>query len=351
MNYCHCVKKNEDGTRSKGSRPPKKITLNVYPGTLDQVRKSQVHQAHAAWVYVGKSNLNITMDILNSMNDDICDEDEDNELITESSRTLGRNIILTVAPHLATPEHLTKLIDYQNEYYVSLDYRYIAYLPPPDKVLEDRAGKSMTLRSILLDMTNKEPTPGTFNVFTQVDRGNTIKTGKKSGRLPSKGLTVTFKQCATEEALKAITSLPKYLEELVAPSHHHLLLPEDQAIPRELITFSSDKTSISPKFNKNADRQLKRMSKLKGSSQSRAIVPKSNAFSFAPTTPKSPPSITELRAIAHKSSTRSETDSGHSQSTQFNSYAKAVTASTPASSFTLGLSNSSTTPSSLSSSK
>ena len=63
MNYCDlkgdlegCVnnellslcQQNEDGTRSKGSRQPKKITLNVYPGTLDQVRNLQVHQAHVA---------------------------------------------------------------------------------------------------------------------------------------------------------------------------------------------------------------------------------------------------------------------------------------------------------------
>ena len=136
---------NEDGSVNKGSRPPKKIALNVYPGTLEQIRNSQAYQALVAWVYVGKSNLNITMEILNSLNDNIVDDDKDSELINESSRMLGRNIILTVAPHLATPAHLTKLIEYQNEYFVSLDYRYIAYLPTPDIVLEDRTGKAMTL--------------------------------------------------------------------------------------------------------------------------------------------------------------------------------------------------------------
>ena len=112
---------------------------------------------------------------------------------------------------------------------------------------------------MLLNITNTSSTPSSYNVFTQVDKGRTIKVGKKPGRNPTKGITFTFQQSSKEEALRVIDGLPKYLEEKVTKDNHYLLLPEDQAIPPELINFSPDKTYLAQNDEKTA-KQMNRLS-------------------------------------------------------------------------------------------
>ena len=80
---------------------------------------------------------------------------------------------------------------------------------------------------------------------------------------------------------------------------------------------------------------------MRGSSHSTALVSKSHAFSFAPSTPKSTPSVAELRAIARKNRTLTGTSASQAQST----YASAVTQSTSSSYPPLGSSTSSFPPS------
>ena len=73
---------------------------------------------------------------------------------------------MTVGAFQASKDYIATIIKHQNEYYTSLDYRYLADLPPPHTPLDLKNGTTATLRSIILNMTNQHPTPDQYNIFT-----------------------------------------------------------------------------------------------------------------------------------------------------------------------------------------
>ena len=50
---------------------PQHVRANVYPGVLEQCEDNTVYQYPLVWIYVGKSKVGLTMDILNKMNDEV----------------------------------------------------------------------------------------------------------------------------------------------------------------------------------------------------------------------------------------------------------------------------------------
>lgn len=225
----------------------KPIKLNIYPGVLEQCKDNVIHQAPVGWIYVGRSNVHVVMEILEKITDQSLENaDDDSPITSVATRIVERNLIMTVSPNTAPFDYITAVIKNQNKYFTSLEYKYVSTLSPPDTVLHLKDNSIHTFCTVLLNMTNTLPTPGQYNLFTQVDRGMTIKTQNRQGRPPIKGLTFTFQQSASEEALKAIENLSAHLKKIVKESSHHLLFPD--ALPTQLITSppqqSRFKTSI-----------------------------------------------------------------------------------------------------------
>ena len=235
------------------------------------------------------------MDILSNMNENVYNHEDDSTTTDETSRLFGRNLILSVGIHQATPDYISAIIQHQNEYFTLVDYKYLPDLPPPLTSLDLKNETTLTLRDILLNITNLMSTPNQFNIFTQVDKGLTIKTDKKRDRVPQRGITLTYQQSSTNEATRIIDNLTPYLKSLVKEKDHFLLFPN--TLPTELISFSPGQGNNRNKYSDHSSKQLKRLSRLRAAAQSTAIVPKDT---FARPVPevKAPPTLQKLRTLA-----------------------------------------------------
>ena len=56
----------EETSTAPSNQAFQSIKVSVYPGILEHVKNAMVFQAQVGWVYVGKSKVGITMEILNT---------------------------------------------------------------------------------------------------------------------------------------------------------------------------------------------------------------------------------------------------------------------------------------------
>ena len=259
------------------------IKINVLPGVLEEVQDGELHQAQVSWIYCGRSWVKKIAKFISDMNDEVFSKDDD-DTPTSKLRIANRNIMITVDGELSIA-HKLDLIKYQNEYFTNLDYKHNLKLPSPLTKIVKNDGTELTLREYLLDLSNSDKQAGDYQLFTQIDKGNTIKT--KGNSWTSRGITFTYHKSVKKEAESTILTLHTMFQRDIKPEYHAVLLPDFFSVSSEL------KKSFP---NRDSTRQKRRMHRLKFSTHSRVLTTSSP---LSTNNEKEPPlTIAQLRKKA-----------------------------------------------------
>ena len=147
-------------------------------------------------------------------------------------------------------EELIKIIKYQTSYYTSVDSKYVSGLPDPKLKLTTKKGQQMSLRTFLLNIKTTTPEAGNYNIFTQINKGLTIKTSENQRFPPRSGITFTFQISNTDEAQKIISQLHTIFSNKIQNNYHYLLIPQLKLLPATMITNTPPKNSYASQFLK-----------------------------------------------------------------------------------------------------
>ena len=254
------------------------IRINVLPGLLEMAHNGQVHQAQVSWIYCGRQWVRKVIQFLNQLNQDVY-ENDDKGAPPSQLRIADRNIMITIDRGLSVA-HRLEIIKHQNSYFTSIQYKHNVNLPSPLTRFTKKDGNEVSLREYLLDLSNKDPKAGNYQLFTQVDRGNTIKSGENCWT--SRGITFTYHQCVSQEAESTILSLHQIFKEDIKPEFLAELLPDYFSIPEEEKQLYK---------NRNSTKMFQQMERLCASSHSSVLTTPTR-----PTiVPPAPLSITQIR--------------------------------------------------------
>ena len=185
----------------------------------------------------------------------------------ENLRLIDRNITINNINPQDSDQDLIEIIKYQTSYYTSVDSKYVNHLPDPATKIETIKGQRLTLRTFLLNAKPQDQNAGAYNLFTQVDKGLTIKTTERKKYPSRNGITFTFHQTNTTEVNKYISQLPSTFEREIKEEFHHLLIPKaSQTLPPELF---KDTTLRKTTYAKQV---IKRMQRLQTSSHTTSLT-------------------------------------------------------------------------------